>query len=303
MDYSNFKPMLAKPMDYSNKNIRNILKGKLLFEPKLDGIRALAYYHNGEVTIQSRQLKIFLGHALDDLKAEIKQLYETGVLTEAELLDGELYIEGQPFNTIQSIVTNIKKPYDASLQCNYHIYDYYNNDDPGMSCMNRKVAIKHICNQATRLIPVSYDVWDVFCADEPTMQTVVQEKHDKFVSEGYEGLIIRSQTGAYQSGKRPNDLIKVKAFFDEEYEIVSIAEGKGKFVGIPVFTFKLKDSEVVNPKNQTFTGVLIGSEEYRKNIYNNRDKFIGCYATVKYFEKSEDNIPRFPTVIAIRNYE
>ncbi len=38
-------------------------------------------------------------------------------------------------------------------------------------------------------------------------------------------------------------------------------------------------------------------------MWNNRHELIGKEATVKYFNLTPDGVPRFPYVIAIRNYE
>jgi len=38
-------------------------------------------------------------------------------------------------------------------------------------------------------------------------------------------------------------------------------------------------------------------------LWNQRDELVGQQATIKYFELTVDNVPRFLKVIAIRNYE
>jgi hypothetical protein len=46
-----------------------------------------------------------------------------------------------------------------------------------------------------------------------------------------------------------------------------------------------------------------GTEEYLTELWEQKDQLIGQQATIKYFELTVDNVPRFPKVIAIRNYE
>jgi hypothetical protein len=38
-------------------------------------------------------------------------------------------------------------------------------------------------------------------------------------------------------------------------------------------------------------------------LWEQKDQLVGQQATIKYFELTVDNVPRFPKVIAIRNYE
>ena len=42
----------------------------------------------------------------------------------------------------------------------------------------------------------------------------IKKCHDKFVSEGWEGLVIRFVNGIYKPGKRSSDMIKVKIYKD-----------------------------------------------------------------------------------------
>jgi len=46
-----------------------------------------------------------------------------------------------------------------------------------------------------------------------------------------------------------------------------------------------------------------GDWEYIEKLWHSREGLIGKTATVKYFELTPDGIPRFPKVIAIRDFE
>lgn len=308
-DFSAFKPMLAKPIDWNNKNMIKSLTGVLFLQPKLDGIRCCAYIdEDGRAVLQSRQGKVFKGHAMDELRLEIEELYEEGLLLKDEVLDGELYVHGMGFNEIQSLVTDWKSPYDVDKQCRYNVYDMYVGSNPSLGFGDRRVKFKNKlgvsrAKEDSYITKVQYIIVDMTYSNVLGIKDTLTKFHNKFVEEGYEGLIIRTAHGAYGIGKRPNDLIKMKEFKDEEYEIIDIQEGIGKNVGIPTLTLKLKESDIVNVKNSTFNAVLNGSEGYRREVWQNKEKYIGCQCTVKFFEKSSDNIPRFPVVISIRDYE
>ena len=40
-----------------------------------------------------------------------------------------------------------------------------------------------------------------------------------------------------------------------------------------------------------------------KEILENKDDYIGKYATIKYFQLTPDGIPRFPYALSFRDYE
>ena len=51
----------------------------------------------------------------------------------------------------------------------------------------------------------------------------VQSKTDQYISEGYEGIIIRDLTSNYQFGKRNKSMMKLKRLIHEEFQIVGIS--------------------------------------------------------------------------------
>ena len=54
---------------------------------------------------------------------------------------------------------------------------------------------------------------------------------------------------------------------------------------------------------QTFHSNIKGTFEYLKEILQNKDDYIGKFATIKFFELTPDGVPRFPYAIAFRDYE
>ena len=61
----------------------------------------------------------------------------------------------------------------------------------------------------------------------------------------------------------------------------------------------IKADEIDTHSNSNIKGNFI----YLKEILDNRDDYIGKYATIKYFELTPDGVPRFPYAIAFRDYE
>ena len=71
-----------------------------------------------------------------------------------------------------------------------------------------------------KLLNLSFDPTKVWQEDDLKIQFVPQDKmsgwdnmmtiHNKFISEGWEGLVIRLASAKYGPGKRTNDMIKIK---------------------------------------------------------------------------------------------
>jgi DNA ligase-1 len=114
--------------------------------------------------------------------------------------------------------------------------------------------------------------------------------YEDYVNLGYEGQMIRLD-GNYENS-RSKYLLKHKSFIDKEYTILGVKEGIGKLqgkVGALIF--------------DGFESSVNGTHEYLGELWLQRDKLIGKEATVKYFNLTPDGFPRFPKVIAIRDFE
>jgi len=55
-----------------------------------------------------------------------------------------------------------------------------------------------------------------------------------------------------------------------------------------------------NIHNKTFHANLKFSHAEREEILNNKDKYIGQTAEIRFFEFTEDGIPRFPVCVGFR---
>ena len=58
-----------------------------------------------------------------------------------------------------------------------------------------------------------------------------------------------------------------------------------------------------NKDGSLFRSNIKGSHEFLAELWNDRERVIGQKATVQFFNLTPDGVPRFPYVIAIRNYE
>ena len=267
------KPMLAQSYDKHKK--------KLMYpcyaQPKLDGIRCLARRQGDVVTLYSRQGKVL------DLVPHINEaLLE--VLNDGQCADGELYTHGWDF---QKIISAIKKTNENTPGIQYHIYDLPNMQDRSMPFVKRynSFARGRISTASDCLVSV----------DTPLIRTeeALMRYEDKCCDEGYEGIMARNIQSEYLFGYRSKDLLKVKRFLDAEYKIVDFTHGTSIELECCIFICE-------TPEGERFNVRPVGTHEERKVMYKNGASYIGKLLTVKYQELSNDNVPRFPVGLHIR---
>ena len=124
-----------------------------------------------------------------------------------------------------------------------------------------------------------------------------RDLHATFLSEGYEGSIIRLD-GLYKHG-RSYDLMKFKDFSDTEATIIGYETGKGKRTGT-LGKFIMQDDEGVE------FGCPPGKGYTYKNLaemLNNITDYIGKRATFTYFQRTQAGSYRHPLFKTIRDYE
>jgi DNA ligase 1 len=268
-----FEPMLAH--EYS-KYEKLLFTVPTFIQPKLDGLRCVSENNS----LMSRNGKPYVA---------CPHLYQ-----DKWTLDGELYSHEykDDFNKIVSLCKK-QTPTDEELEEANDKVQFWCYDIPSVKGIFslRYAMLKVIALQfgdAFKLVP-TYEV--------KTMADI-EKYHDKFLEEGYEGSIIRLDLGDYE-GKRSKQLLKKKDFVDEEFKIIGAEEGEGGRVGTIGYFVMAHDKQ----PNKTFKSNVKGDFEFLRNIWKNHKDYIGTEATVKYFNRTPDDIPRFPYIIKLNRKE
>lgn len=274
-------PMLAHPFDKRKHNITY----PAIVQRKFDGVRCLAVLNrDNSVTLMSRKGKEFphLNHIREDVEMNNRN--------RNLVLDGELYSDTLSFQELVGLVRRVTlKPGndEQMLEVSLRVYDCISlNSEPDFR--ERYETIRQVTDGATYLSLVE----NVTVANE----SEIHAAQAQFVEEGYEGAMVRNLTGAYRIGKRSADLQKVKTFLDGEYTISGFVEGTGNEAGCVVW-------ECQTPDGNTFRVRPRGTQEARRELFENGGDYVGQQLTVRYQELTDDGVPRFPVGIAIRDYE
>jgi ATP-dependent DNA ligase len=207
------------------------------------------------------------------------------------IFDGELYCHkfNNDFNKIISLAKK-SKPSDADLEesantLQYFIYDFISEGKLPFS--KRHALLLSTIPKNKSLVVV----------DAPVINNrkELDDHYGKVMEEGYEGQIIRLDK-PYEH-KRSKFLLKRKEFKDAEYKVLEVVEGIGNRSGTAGYmVLHMADS-------RTFKSNIKGDFPYLKKLLIDKKNLVGKLVTVKFFCLTPDGIPRFPYVIAVRDYE
>lgn len=274
------KPMLAKLSDQCSSNI---WEKEWIVSRKLNGVRCMLYYRNGEVHSASR------GGGTYDVGT--KHIRENAVVREIFrqnpdlILDGELYHHGVdwPLQRISGLARQ-QEWKDECGELEYWVYDYI---DTNKAFRDRWKMLQ----QLKAVIPADNPV-KILEQKSMTGYLSIKKEHDRYVKEGFEGLCARNPDKSYGVNCRSaNYLIKMKERKDDEATIIDVKEGLRP--EDMCFILKTKDGIV-------FAAKPIGDTETRTNYLKNKEEFIGKQMTYTYFELSKDGVPCQPVAVHIR---
>ena len=285
-------PMLAKVL----KDNKPFDKRKYLGQYKINGVRCIVgavktndmfnpirlTYHSREGTDWTPKLtwmdEVILPAIKDDLL--------DAMLEEGACLDGELYIPGYKVNDINSFVKNEKLPQHLLLQ--YWCYDIaidnmsyearrkFKMDNISRLCYTFDTYEQHLNNKSKLILLPDVVISDINDATR---------FRDKFISLGFEGLIIRDVNSAYQFGSRNLAMLKYKRVDDAKFKIVDVVPE-----GVRTNLCKLVLKNDIN--DELFECTVNFDHSRQEYILKNKEKYIGKYATVEFRERSGKlNVP------------
>lgn len=274
----NLKPMLAK--DY-NKCQNSVLQKPMYCSKKLDGVRCMIKRsEDGKLVTVSRGGKDY-NIAATEILENLEELFEA---FPDVTLDGEIYVHGKHLQEISG-VARLKTWDERCEELEYWIYDLA---VPGLKFEDRLELLnemhEYIDGQKIRILEHK----------ETGSWSQISTLHDKWVKEGYEGLVARKPDKFYEFGKRNSTMIKVKLYQDAEFKIIDYKDG----LRDEDFCFICETKE-----GKPFAAKPVGTRELREYYLDNIDSLIDKMATIKFFEMSKDGIPLQPIFKSIREDE
>lgn len=274
------KPMLAKS---SNDCQNSVLQKPMYCSRKLNGVRMMVKWDKElecPITISrgGKNYDIAASHITTQLHDYLKN-------NSSLILDGELYHHGMYLQEISGIARLETRDESRCNKLEYWIYDIADSNLVFEERLEILDNLTEECNKPnyTHIKVLSHTLtnsWDQ-----------IQRLHDKWVAEGFEGLVARKPDKVYAFGKRGSDMIKVKMYQDDEFEIIDYQDG----LRPEDFCFICQTKD-----GKPFSAKPIGDRELKQHYLDNIDDIIGKKGVIKYFEISKDGIPLQPVFQAIR---
>jgi hypothetical protein len=262
-----------------------ITKFPCMAQPKINGVRCIIKLIDNKVSIKSKEgLEYNISHINDFLTLN-NDIFSCD--SEEIILDGELYIHGESLQTISSAVKkfNMNTPrlvfvlFDLAILENTNIERW-------------QIIKEYIRPKLVGELNCPIKIINTFkISDDESAQIIT----DRFIQQGYEGSIFRDFDATYQFGQRKVNITKFKRCISAEFTIVDIIpQAKDTTMGNFVCITDEGNTFEVNPK---------GTEDYKREVLENRISYIGKKLTIDFYEWTDDRKPLHVINNLIRDYE
>lgn len=258
---------------------------------KIDGGRIILIKENGNVSCYTRAGQLYEG--LVDIENEIKNFWLDNFVLDGEitLLDkGNLTSKDQYKQTMKITRKDGEKHGVKILAFDFMMLPYFKDKNSFIPYYKRRDTLEKVFKDKLKyveVLPVLYHGHDTH---------VITKLLDDVTKNGEEGLMINLANSPYKF-ERCDGLLKVKKMQDIDLPIIGFEEGRNKHSNtLGAFLVKYKDNIV-----KVGSGI---SDDIRKEVWNNQDKYLGITIEIQYFEETENDKGekslRFPVFIDFR---
>lgn len=264
---------------------------------KFDGIRALVI----DSVVYSRSLKPIRNKHVQKLFG--KPEYEG---FDGELVVGDIYAKDVFQKTTSGVMSEDGEPYVT-----FHVFDIFTNNTAPYKERLYELNERLVLDQYTSLVATEQRY--VHTKDE--LLKLLEKERVK----GGEGLICRSPSGIYKYGRStPKEQLSIKLKFFEsgEFEVIGFEERMHNTNEATTnelgYTERSSCKENLIPMNTLGSLVLkYGDTEYRcgtgfsdaqrKEIWENKESYLGKLASIRYMSVGSKDLPRCPSFVWFRD--
>lgn len=297
-----FEIPLAEPHDKVKEKIFS--EGRWVWQPKLDGARCVAFVDAaGDVSLKSRTGKPWKN--FESVRKALKEVVDDRGLRNV-VFDGEVVsLDTDGYIDFQALQKTMQRKDGVEVgDLRYVCFDYASLDEwtnPQRTYAERLDAMSADLLEAGNNVKIVGTIMmSAYGGDQKVLQIPYRlyawgddfgAQCKLYVDAGFEGAMLR-RTDAAVVMKRSRVLIKVKTFMEGEGICTGLTEGEGKRAGV-MGALVLRWSN----GNEVKCGSGL-SDAKLKELTDNPP--IGASVTVKYFELTDAQVPRFPIFKCIR---
>jgi len=272
---------------------KRILKLPELFiaQPKLNGERCRVEWFDGEPILLSSYGNQFKG--LDHITRLLKEFFPPDICW-----DGELYVHGWSRERIHSAVSRKVNANPDAAAIQFHIFDYQEFEGATTAQITRCAKLYELFSwadadpvypyiQLVKTTRSSRSEWLDDCAE--------------YISQGYEGIILRHPYAIYQDKRSPN-ILKYKPTETDEYTIT----GFNQEIDIHGAFKDSLGSFIVTGDDGTKFSVGTGpalTREKREHYWRYRNSLLGQTLVVKHEKMTTtNNIPIATVAVRVKDW-
>jgi bifunctional non-homologous end joining protein LigD len=205
-------PMLAESLDKVESDVR------WLYEPKLDGYRAIAFIENGQIRLQSRRDGLELTGAFPEIAADL-----AAQAVDTMIVDGEIVVldeEGGPsFNALQNR-TQLKTPKEIAearrkAPAVFVCFDLLHFAGVNL-CRSMYVDRRRYLAQC--LLPSTH-IQLIHASSD------ARQLYEASLASGFEGIVAKRKDSPYQPGRRSPAWQKIKSTTTHEFVVGGYTKG------------------------------------------------------------------------------
>jgi DNA ligase-1 len=302
------KPMLASDADETK------LRFPVGVQPKIDGVRA--HCPNGKLLARSCK-----PHRNKYTTAFYSTPEHTG-------LDGEMAANLETHPALCRLTSSALSTIQGEPFTLWWCFDLLNEATIGRNYAERhrylemyvdNAQAQNLCGHV-RVVPMTIvnNIWELLACE------------DKWLEEGYEGIIIRDLDGTHKQGRstvREMGLLRIKRFIEEEALVLGVTEGEhnNNIAQVNEVGRQFRSSHQENKTPNGMVGTLQCSilndsalfkkgdpinvargqmdDDEAKMFFENKELIVGEIIKFKHFPKGVKDKPRFGNYVCIRSKE
>jgi DNA ligase-1 len=288
-------PMLAARLNSTTEMIKKM--GEVAVEPKFDGLRIFIHFKKPDyIRIFTRNMNVLNPDIFPELKEIGKYIKAESVILDTEAVGLDPEREG--FVDFQKTIQRRRKHDVAnsskSTPLQFQVFD--------IILLNGKSFINTPYIERRKELEKAVANGGLFRIDEYTITKdpeVIKEKHQKYLSMGLEGVVVKKANGGYVSGRTGWNWVKMKEVEGQSGRLsdtvdcvvmgYSVGKGKRSGFGIGQFLVGVKDGDIV--KTVTKVGTGLTDEQFRE--LNTRLKKLSSNEKPREYEVHKDLTPDF----------
>jgi hypothetical protein len=293
------KPMLCQPFK------PNKIKYARYGQPKINGCRSLIsriQLDHGLFGIDDRLgftskdgLLFNIPHLEQDQQLQL--LFEELVQLNSDniIIDCELFIKGGKCTDVAGAARNVNNPYNKDIEIiilDLAIPNRIQKDRLTMLSTAFQARKEYKYKQQYCITSVISRVENKVIKSDDEARVY----RDLCIDSGYEGCVLRDPFVEYKFGMRPVNIHKYKVRDSAEFRILDILPQESR-PNLPQFLLQN------NIDYQTFELIGSGTHIVQEEYLLHKELYIGCFATVEFYERTKTNLPFHCVFINVRNNE